>query len=131
MLFKDWAFLPCRGFWMGALYGGWLGVRAVLFILGFEKVISEDKAFLLHHVDFAELRDAADELHEQTLKANAFKEQQVVGYSSDNKDLPPALRILKPTHIFVEKERVCIEFGGPTVLFWDFRGHVGSKRDRS
>lgn len=94
------------------LYVGYLGVHAAIFSLGLEKVISEEKASLLHNVDFEVLREAADQLHEQTLKANALTGHQYVRYLSDNRDLPPALRILKPTHISVENERIFIEFGG-------------------
>jgi len=100
-----------------SLYVGYLGVHAAIFSLGLEKVISEEKAFLLHHVDFEVLREAADQLHEQTLKANALTGHQYVRYLSDNKDLPPALRILKPTHLSVENERVFIEFGGALYHF--------------
>jgi hypothetical protein len=120
ILFRIGLFFLVATLGMGALYGGWLGFRAVLFILEFDKVISEDKYFLLHHVDFEVLREAADQMHEKALKAKALEDDQIVSYSSDNKDLPPALRILKPTHIFVEKERVSIEFGGALYYFGIF-----------
>jgi hypothetical protein len=93
-------------------YMGYRGVQAAIFVLGMVKVISEEKAFLLHRVDFEVLREATDQLHEQTLKANALTGHQYVRYLPDNKDVPPALRILKPTHISVENERAFVEFGG-------------------
>jgi hypothetical protein len=85
----------------------------VAFLFALQHVINEEKRFLLYQVDHPLLA--------QTLRD--FAEQQHWAESAFNKDdprVPAALRVLKPSAIFVHPDFIALDFGG-SFLAMDIR----------
>lgn len=116
---------------MLCVVGVWVAIRYVPpfdFVFGMSRIVAAKQRMILYGLDHAALdmmlRNFATERRwTHPLAATRSRE---MWFESDDAAIPPELRVLKPSLIHIDDERIDLEFGGPFLHFG-----VTAFRDRS
>jgi hypothetical protein len=77
----------------------------IAFIIGMQRVINQKERFLLHKVDHhrlaQELRNFAEQHHWHD-----------ADFVKDDPELPPFLRSLEPSSVYIRTDHIIVDFGG-------------------
>jgi hypothetical protein len=99
------------GIWV-VVIGGllWFLLRSehstLFFIIYMRHLVNQQERFLCFEVDHAIVAD--------TLRTFADQQKWAeVGFNQDDPRVPAALRVLKPSAIFVHPDYIALDFGGP------------------
>jgi hypothetical protein len=91
----------------------WLEIPYDLVVL--RHVINQEKRFLIYEIDHDVLARTLREFAEEQHWAE-------VGFNKDDLRLPAALRVLKPSAVFIHPDYIALDFGGP-FLAMDIRAY--------
>jgi len=80
------------------------------FFIAMRHVINQEERFLLYDIDHASLAQALRELADQ-------RKWQRADLSASDPSIPAALKILKPSAIWIFEDRIELDFGGAFLSF--------------
>jgi hypothetical protein len=93
----------------------------VAFVIGLQHAINEHERILLYRIDHAALaqimRELAQERRWTSTQVPRSKSEDPLIIDGSDPSLPPAARLMKPSHVVISDDHIEFEFGGAFLHF--------------